>query len=400
MSLPSRRSTPIAACALALACATAGPAASPIAGMQSGDRATEIATAGQAFLATLTQEQRRAVLFRFDDDAQRHRWSNFPTGFVPRAGLRWGDLDARQRAALTALLGAVLSPDGVRMVQEQMAADDVLRTRPHAPPPGDRRGPPGAFPPDWPMRGPRPGFGPPPGGPFRFGGRPPGFGGSGGGDPEAVQFGSDHYYVSLLGVPSAATPWMLQFGGHHLAINATVIGARVTFSPSLTGGEPLRFTQDGRRVYIVEKEVTAAAALLAALSPAQRARAVVSSEKIDLVLGPGQDGRVLQPEGLPGSAMTPAQKAMLLALVETRLGIFGADAHDPAMAAIRAGLDQTSFAWFGPATPLGAAYFRVTGPTVLIEYAPQDMDGDATDHAHNIYRDPTNEYGVRWTAAR
>ena len=50
--------------------------------------------------------------------------------------------------------------------------------------------------------------------------------------------------------------------------------------------------------------------------------------------------------------------------------------------------------------PLGDAYFRVTGPSVLIEYSPQDMDGDATDHAHNMYRDPTNEYGRKWTAAR
>ena len=366
-----------------------------------------IAAAAQAFLATLTPTQRKAVLFPFDDAAQRRRWSNFPDPFVPRAGVRWGELHGDQRAALIALLGTVLSPDGVRLVREQMAADDVNREREksrggrHGPPGGPGGGPggpPGGF-----AGGPPPGFGGPPGGP----GGLPGPGGPGGsgprggpGGPGGVHFGSDYYFVSFVGTPSATQPWMLQFGGHHLAINATVVGSRITLSPTLTGGEPLRFTSDGRRVYIVEKEVTAAAALLAGLSPGQRAKAVRGTRHIDLVLGPGQDGRVLQPEGLSGAEMTPAQKAQFMTLIEARLGILRADALAPARATIRADLDRTSFAWFGPAAPLGAAYFRVTGPTVLIEYAPQDMDGDATDHAHNMYRDPTNEYGAKWTAIR
>lgn len=396
-------------------------------------RAAEMAAAARAFLATLSDEQRKSASFPFDDAVQRRRWSNFPTSFVKRAGVRWGDLDERQRAALMTLLGTILSADGVQMVRDQMAADDELRLNPRGPGPGGFRGHPprggpggpppsgttGANPLSGGPGGPPDGFGPdapagrpagqPPataagdGGPrFRPGGGPPRgpgeFGGSGG--PGPANFGSDFYYAAILGMPSPTAPWLLQFGGHHLAINATVVGGRATLSPSLTGGEPLRFTKDGRRVYIVEKEVTAAAALLASLTPEQRARAVVSRQHIDLVLGPGHDGQVLQPEGLPGSAMTAAQKALFVALVEARLGILNADDRASAMAAIRADLDRTWFAWFGPAAPLGDAYFRVTGPTVLIEYSPQDMDGDATDHAHNMYRDPTNEYGAKWTSVR
>lgn len=376
------------------------------------DGAHARAQAAQAFLATLTEAQRRAVLFRFDDDVQRRRWSNFPTSFVPRAGVKWGDLDEHQRTALLALLGTILSPDGVAMVREQMAADEVLRVHPRGPGPGgfhgppqggERRPPPAGF-----AGGPTGSHGPPPkvGGPSdgfaRFPGEvrgfPPGPGGSGG--RGGADFGSDFYYVSMLGTPSPDGPWMLQFGGHHLAINATIVGGQVTLSPSLTGGEPLRFDQDGRRIYIVEKEVTAAAALLASFTADQRAKAVVSSQRIDLVLGPGHDGQVLQPEGLAGAAMSAVQKKMFMALIEARLGILNEAARAPAMAVVRGDLDRTYFAWFGADVPLGDAYFRVTGPTVLIEYSPQDMDGDATDHAHNVYRDPTNEYGSKWIAAR
>ncbi len=95
--------------------------------------------------------------------------------------------------------------------------------------------------------------------------------------------------------------------------------------------------------------------------------------------------------------MTPAEKAQFLKLIEARLGFLNADDLKPQMAAIAATIDQTYFGWWGPTAPLGAAYYRVTGPRVLIEFSPQDMDGDPTNHAHNMFRDPTNEYGSAWT---
>jgi hypothetical protein len=39
-------------------------------------------------------------------------------------------------------------------------------------------------------------------------------------------FGEDEYYLAFVGTPSSTEPWMLQFGGHHLAINLTMAGAR------------------------------------------------------------------------------------------------------------------------------------------------------------------------------
>ena len=214
---------------------------------------------------------------------------------------------------------------------------------------------------------------------------------------EPNMFGASRYFVSFVGVPSLDHAWTLQFGGHHLAINATVAGPNITLSPSLTGGEPLKYIKNGRRIYIVENEVKQSQALMRSLSADQRKQAVRSTDKIDLVLGPGHDGQTLQPEGLPGSAMTPAQKAQFLKLIEARLDFLNEDDVRPQIAAIASTINQTWFGWWGPTKPLGAAYFRVSGPRVLVEFSPQDLDGDATNHAHNMFRDPTNEYGSAWT---
>jgi len=306
-------------------------------------RSRLIVDRARAFLATLTPEQRRAVLFPFADGAQRVKWSNFPTGFVPRSGIAWGQMTPLQRTALVALLRSVLSPQGVAMVAEQMDADQILAAK------------------------------------------------------EPAMFGAGRYYVSFVGAPALDRVWTLQFGGHHLAINATVSGPDVSLSPSLTGGEPLKYEKNGRRIYIVENEVNQSQALMRTLTPAQLRQAVRSTDKIDLVLGPGHDGQVLQPEGLPGSAMSPAQKAQFLRLIAARLDILNADDLQPQMAAIAATIDKTWFGWWGPTAPLGAAYVRVTGPRVSIEFSPQDMDGDATNHAHNMFRDSANEYGSAWT---
>jgi hypothetical protein len=135
-------------------------------------------------------------------------------------------------------------------------------------------------------------------------------------------------------------------------------------------------------------------ALVNALDAAQRGQAVLPHVVADLVLGPGQDGKVIQPEGLRASAMTPAQQAMLLELVREWAGIVTDGFAEPRMAEIKANLPQTYFAWSGPTTAGSVAYFRIQGPTVVIEYAPQKT----VDRIHTIYRDPTNDYGAKFVA--
>ena len=113
----SMRSTPAARVAtlllLSLTAATAQTATS------------RIVTAAKTFLSTLDQKQRQRVLFAFDDDTQRARWSNLPTSLVPRAGLSLKEMNPAQRSAAMALVASALSPRGFEKVQQIMEGDEV-----------------------------------------------------------------------------------------------------------------------------------------------------------------------------------------------------------------------------------------------------------------------------------
>ena len=78
-------------------------------------------------------------------------------------------------------------------------------------------------------------------------------------------FGKDLYYISILGTPSEKDPWMLQFGGHHLALNITIAGERGILTPTLTGAQPALYTVDGKTVRPLGQESDKAFALLNAL---------------------------------------------------------------------------------------------------------------------------------------
>ena len=140
-----------------------------------GKATAEIADAAQTFLATLDETLRRKVVLDFEDEAQRKRWSNFPTVVVKRGGLRVGDLTKAQREAAMKLLAASLSPQGYEKVLQIVESDEVLRMA-----------------------------------------------------EDNDIFGRDEYYISLLGEPSATQPWMIQFGGHHLGLNITLLGGQGT----------------------------------------------------------------------------------------------------------------------------------------------------------------------------
>ena len=307
------------------------------------DATARIVAAAQAVVATLDEAGRATVQFPFDGP-QKARWSNLPSPMFQRTGLRMADLTPAQRASVMALLRAALSQDGYRKVGEIMRGDEVLRKTQ----------------------------------------------GSGGRGPA---FGEDQYYVAFVGTPSATTPWMLQFGGHHLAINLTMGGSQATMAPSLPAAQPASYTVEGRTVRPLGKENDKAFALINALDAGQRSQAILNSRVADLVLGPGQDGRTIQPEGIRASALSAAQQTMLWELVREWSGIMTDAFAEPRMAEIRSNLRDTYFAWSGPTTNGSAAYFRVQGPTLVIEYAPQN---NSVDHIHTIYRDPTNDYGAKF----
>ena len=346
---------------------------------------SRIVSAANAFLATLDAKQRQSTMYAFNDEQQRARWSNFPTGFIPRGGINLKDMTSAQRSAAMFLLSIALSKKGYEKVQEIMEGDEANKKTDTGPgnngnrPPRHNGGPPLG------SGGPPPGNGanrPPDGGPPKLSGD---------------MFGKDLYYISFLGTPSEKTPWMLQFGGHHLALNITIDGEQGVLTPTLTGAQPALYTENGKTVRPLGPESDKALALLNSLDNGQKQQAVLSYELADLVLGPGQDGKKLQPEGLRASAMTEKQRAMLLDVISEWAGIINDSAAAARMAQLEADINQTWFAWSGPTTgEIGkniTAYYRIQGPHLVIEYAPQTLGGDPALHVHTMYRDPTNDYG-------
>ena len=90
-------------------------------------------------------------------------------------------------------------------------------------------------------------------------------------------FGKDLYFISILGTPSVTAPWMLQCGGHHLALNVTIVGEEGVLTPSLTAAQPALYTVNGKSVRPLGQENDKAFALLAALNAAADAREPTSS---------------------------------------------------------------------------------------------------------------------------
>jgi Protein of unknown function (DUF3500) len=307
--------------------------------------ATRIVSAATTFISTLDAAQRQRLLFAFDDEQQRARWSNLPTSFVPRAGLSLKELNAAQRSAAMALVSSTLSGKGFQKVQEIMEGDEANKNN-------ERNNP---------------------------------------------NFGKDLYYISILGKPSEKDTWMLQFGGHHLALNITIAGELGVLTPTLTGAQPSLYTYNGKTVRPLGQESDKAMALLNALDENQRKQAILGYSVADLVLGPGQDGKTIQPEGMKASAMNDRQRAMLLDLISEWAGIIHESAAESRMAELKADINETWFAWSGPTTVIPgnniAAYYRIQGPHLVIEYSPQRMGGDPSLHVHTMYRDPTNDYG-------
>ena len=278
-------------------------------------------------------------------------WSNYPVSDVPRPGLRLGSLTNTQRAAAMHLLQTVLSPMGYQKVLDVMGSDQALTDA---------------------------------GTNFASG--------------EAV------YTIGIFGKPSISKPWMLEFGGHHLGLNIVIAAPGGSMTPTLTGAQPSIYRRGDMTVRVLAQENDTAFALLDALNETQRRQAILNYQVGDLVLGPGQAGKQIAPEGLKASQLNDAQKALLLNVISRWANIVNDVYANPRIAEIKSDLNNTYFAWSGPTThepgKNGSSYYRIQGPRLVIEFSPQGVGGDPTMHVHTIYRDPTNDYGVKLTGSQ
>lgn len=270
-------------------------------------------------------------------------WSNFPVSDVPRPGLQMGELTVAERNAAHGLLKAVLSPMGYQKVLEIMAADQELAD-------------------------------------------------------EGTNYASGYnvYTIALFGPPSASSPWMLQFGGHHLGLNVTFVGDKAVCAPLHTGILPSKFVKNGKTIRGLGRENDKAFDLVATLTPDQLKAARIDHDVSDLVFGPGHPDAKLAPEGLLGSAMSEQQRKIMFSVASEWAGILNEAHSAQRLEEIRRSLPDTRFAWSGPTTHEpdmnGESYFRLHGPSLLIEHAPQGNQGGYKLHVHTVMRDLGNDY--------
>jgi hypothetical protein len=304
--------------------------------------ATDMAHALERFLAALTPELRAKASLKFDDPA-RTDWH-----FVPRSrpGVTFGELTDAQRSAARDLLRSALSPRGMLKAEGIMALDAVLRDMEKA----------------------------------------------AGGDGAARDPLS--YTIAIYGSPGQPKGLGWKIEGHHLSLNFTLPNdVSVSATPAFMGTHPARVprgSQAGLRVLALEEDL--GRELARSLDDTQRKEAVLAGEVPREVLTlPGRRLDAAPSVGLAFSSMTRAQQSTLVRLIEEYAHNLRHDLAAAEMERMRkAGLDQIRFAWAGELEPGRPHYYRVSGPTFVIEY---DNTQNNADHVHTIWHDRERDFG-------
>jgi len=204
----------------------------------------------------------------------------------------------------------------------------------------------------------------------------------------------ERYHLTTYGSPHASAPWGWRFEGHHLSLNFTLIGERVAAdAPSFFGANPARVAKGPKQgLRALGAEEDAARALLASLDPAQRGEAVFDTRTYgDIVTRNAEDVDPLKPVGIAAARLNPAQRELLLALVEVYARSFEQGLARARMARVReGGIENIRFGWAGAIERGKPHYYRVQGPQFLIEYDASQNDGN---HVHTVWRDFTGDFG-------
>ena len=315
----------------------------------------DLTTATAGWLASLSDEQRDDAVYRFDD-SERFDLRLAPFGLE---GLRRDAMDEEQWQAWRAVLATTLSGQGLHKVETAMSLEREVRQRDRESWLGSLTG--------------------------RF------------------VHGEHRYFASVYGAPESGTAWGLRFDGHHLSLNWTVApDGSISTTPLFIGAEPREvaagWERAGLRVLAAEED--GGLAVWHALDPVQRERARLEFAAASgpgggnrpLFLGAGGD--LLQPGAPVGVAyreLSDEAQERLRALIGVYLSNFAAERAAERWAALEAaGLDAIHFAWAGSLNAGEPGYYRVHGPSFLIEW---DDTMDAADHVHTIVRDFAGDFG-------
>ena len=198
----------------------------------------------------------------------------------------------------------------------------------------------------------------------------------------------------MFGTPGAKAPWGWRVEGHHLSLHFVAgSGTAVSSSPAFFGTNPAEVRQGpetGKRLLGGQEDT--ARALLMALDPAQRATATFAADApTDILTMTKVTIDPLTPGGLAASAMTPAQRTLLSQVIDAYTSKMADDiAADRKAKISAAGMDKITFAWAGGTERGVKHYYRVQGPTFLIEYDNTQNNGN---HVHSVWRDFDGDFG-------
>jgi hypothetical protein len=204
----------------------------------------------------------------------------------------------------------------------------------------------------------------------------------------------ENYRFSIFGTPSAKGTWGWRVEFHHISLHFSVVnGTAISSTPSFAGANPAEVRegpQKGHRTLGLLEDT--ARTLVTALDAGQRKTAIFNEVALnDIVTGNALDINPLSPAGLPASAMTPAQREMLTKVLDAYAGLMAPEIAADRMSKIKiAGMDNITFAWAGSIERGQRHYYRVQGPTFLIEFDNSQNNGN---HVHSIWRDFKGDFG-------
>jgi len=335
---------------LAAALVAAGAIGSTIAAERSS---ATMATAATKFLAGLTAEQRQQATFPFESE-ERLRWHFIPTETFPRKGLTVKEMTDPQRKLAHDLLKAGLSQRGYLTASSIMDLETVLGALEAA---------------------------------QRAAATQP---------PRNAPLVRDpvRYFFSVFGTPSATDTWGWRVEGHHVSLHFTVVkGTMVANSPSFFGSNPAEVREGPKKgLRLLAAEEDAARALVDSLDATQKTKAIFdATAPNDMITMANVNISPLSPTGLGADAMTPAQRDLLMKLIDVYAGKMAADIAADRLAKLKkAGIEKIGFAWAGDTAKGQKHYYRIQGPTFLVEYDNTQNDGN---HIHSVWRDFNGDFG-------
>ena len=302
----------------------------------------QMADRADQFLMSLSDEERARATFSFETD-ERERFHFVPPETFERHGLPLEDMSAEQRELAHDLVRTGLSQSGYITATEIIELEAVLEER------------------------------------------------EGG---EAFSRDPDLYWVSVFGTPSTDGTWAWRFEGHHLSLHFTIVDGEITVStPTFLAASPAE-VMDGPRAGLrpLGSLEDAGRALLASLDAAQREVAIIEEvAPTNIVAGVQLAPDPLSPVGIAGSALTAAQRDLLMEVVDFYTSVMADDIAALRRAKVQEdGIENITFAWAGGTEHGDVSYFRVQGPSFLIEFDHTQRD---PNHIHSGWRDFDGDFG-------